>query len=99
MEDADAVSEHDWEHQEVWVTRGDIFVPPCCVPCCCLSGRQHVYSDENLSDCIEAFYDGERHPKLDKNAREDLETNLNMHEGVTFEEVVDMTKDMKRRFR
>merc|ERR1719343_1286921 len=38
----------DWRELEMWVSRGDIFLPPCCIPCCFLSGRQHIYSDQDL---------------------------------------------------
>merc|ERR1712048_1003041 len=47
----------EWDMHEMWVTRGDIFLPPCCIPCCCLAGRQHVYSDSNMLDIMAAYFD------------------------------------------
>lgn len=35
----------------VWLamdSKADVFVPPCCFPCCGTTGRQHMYTDEGL---------------------------------------------------
>eukprot|EP00929_Paragymnodinium_shiwhaense_P036742 TRINITY_DN19665_c0_g1_i1.p1 TRINITY_DN19665_c0_g1~~TRINITY_DN19665_c0_g1_i1.p1 ORF type:complete len:275 (-),score=70.21 TRINITY_DN19665_c0_g1_i1:222-1046(-) len=49
-----AVAEQDleqqWRTREMWKTKGDVFVPPCCVPFCCMAGRQHIYSDGDICD-------------------------------------------------
>merc|ERR1719382_1033592 len=36
-------------------SRGDIFIPICCVPFCTLAGREHLYSDENVKAIIKKF--------------------------------------------
>merc|ERR1712070_1348505 len=32
---------------------GDVFLPPCCVPFCCLAGREHIFSDEEILNILE----------------------------------------------
>lgn len=32
---------------------GDIFLPPCCVPFCCLAGREHIFSDGEIMQMLE----------------------------------------------
>lgn len=29
-------------------SKADVFVPPCCFPFCCMSGRHHVYTDQDV---------------------------------------------------
>lgn len=33
-------------------SHGDVLVPPCCVPFCCLTGGQHIYSDDDVKRMI-----------------------------------------------
>lgn len=35
------------------VSGGDIFIPPCCLPFCCLAGREHIYSDGQIKHILE----------------------------------------------
>merc|ERR1711862_1000693 len=37
------------------VSNGDILVPPCCFPLCCLAGREHVYSDNMVKKLITMY--------------------------------------------
>jgi len=32
---------------------GDVFLPPCCVPFCCLAGQEHIFSDEEILSLLE----------------------------------------------
>jgi hypothetical protein len=32
---------------------GDVFVPPCCIPFCCFSGGQHIFSDTEVRSFLE----------------------------------------------
>eukprot|EP00928_Gymnodinium_smaydae_P004977 TRINITY_DN1170_c0_g1_i1.p1 TRINITY_DN1170_c0_g1~~TRINITY_DN1170_c0_g1_i1.p1 ORF type:complete len:915 (-),score=219.15 TRINITY_DN1170_c0_g1_i1:232-2913(-) len=86
----DQASVKEWVTQEAWVTRGDIFLPPCCIPCCCLAGRQHVYSDESLTDAIEAsgLLKSPITGKMDQTKLKVLQDELNMHEGISFDDLL-----------
>lgn len=48
LEDDDEDFQVDWVRTDMWISRGDVFIPPCCIPCCCLAGREHLYSDSNI---------------------------------------------------
>lgn len=32
---------------------GDVFLPPCCIPFCCLAGREHIFSDGEILSILE----------------------------------------------
>ncbi|CAK0821297.1 unnamed protein product [Prorocentrum cordatum] len=67
-------------------SKGDIFIPPCCVPFCCLAGREHVYSDEGVETLIQMFADGQN-PKQDpKVIRKYLENTMLLDDGVSWRE-------------
>eukprot|EP00401_Gymnodinium_catenatum_P000571 CAMPEP_0117467212 /NCGR_PEP_ID=MMETSP0784-20121206/5538_1 /TAXON_ID=39447 /ORGANISM="" /LENGTH=895 /DNA_ID=CAMNT_0005261171 /DNA_START=95 /DNA_END=2782 /DNA_ORIENTATION=+ len=71
--------DHDWKQREVWVTKGDIFLPPCCIPFCCLAGREHVYYDTGLTEVMNAC-------NLTPDHIAGLRCELNMDEGLTLTE-------------
>eukprot|EP00415_Alexandrium_ostenfeldii_P001104 UN1104 len=55
MEDEEKfIKDHtpNWKHL---VSDGDVFIPPCCIPCCCYAGREHIYDDHKIQEIIESF--------------------------------------------
>jgi len=80
-----ACTEDEWKQQEMWVTEGDIFVPFCCFPFCCLAGRQHIYSDKDLLAVGKQLCDGQSGIDWTK-----LEKVLNLREGLSLRDVEDM---------
>lgn len=79
------MSEKDFRSKHVMVSRGDIFTPPCCVPCCCYAGRAHVYSDKQI-------YEIALSSRLDDNEDNDvnlheLVNELNLMEGISLRDV------------
>lgn len=40
-------------YKELMWNGGDILVPPCCLPFCCLSGRQHVLTDHHIEQLLQ----------------------------------------------
>mmetsp|Transcript_101379 Transcript_101379/g.312705 ORF Transcript_101379/g.312705 Transcript_101379/m.312705 type:complete len:465 (-) Transcript_101379:13-1407(-) len=89
---ADTVPE-EWEKLS---SRGDIFIPPCCVPCCCLSGREHIYSDANVKAIIDQFVIGdagkdpkkkEENLKQRRKLAEYLKRSMNFDEGVSMHNI------------
>merc|ERR1739844_63410 len=37
-----------YRQQDMWISKGDLFIPWFCFPFCCLSGRSHMYSDDGI---------------------------------------------------
>merc|ERR1712032_1263905 len=72
-----------WKTEDMWVSRGDIFIPPCCVPCCCFAGREHLYSDLNLIDIYRTVNPD---TELNKHLMH-LRAELNLCEGVSMDDV------------
>jgi len=66
---------------------GDVLVPICCFPFCCLAGRQHIMSDSMVSDILETM-------ELSKEAIQRIMQDLQVGEGVGFQELV--TAEMAR---
>lgn len=67
--------------QNTWVSRGDIFVPICCIPCCCLAGREHVYSDNGV-DSFRYLINGDNDPTND--IGDEVVEQMHMHEGISM---------------
>jgi len=73
-----------WKHL---VSGGDIFIPPCCIPCCCYSGREHIYSDRKIKNIIDKFVlNGET--QLRPPLQEYLKMSMNLDEGVSMHQFV-----------
>jgi len=73
----------EWNTREMWVSRGDVYLPICCFPFCCLAGRQHVYSDKDMREIGHAVSDPESHAHPNY---EDIEEELSLREGSSFNE-------------
>jgi len=37
-----------WQRKDMWISKGDVYIPWCCFPFCCMSGRGHLYSDDGI---------------------------------------------------
>jgi hypothetical protein len=53
--DNGTLTEEELDEMNALVSRADILVPPCCVPFCCLAGREHIYSDNQLKKLIKLY--------------------------------------------
>merc|ERR1711953_1238466 len=60
------------------VAGGDILVPVCCIPFCCLSGRQHILSDSQIIEMVSTMDIEERTVK-------DITKRLQIGEGVDLD--------------
>jgi len=83
-------SPDEWKTKEVWGTRGDIYLPICCFPFCCLAGRQHIYSDTDMLNIVRAV--------CDEKDRKNIEEELNLNEGMSageFEALVQFRHDLE----
>lgn len=69
-------------HAASLMSRGDIYVPWCCIPCCCLAGREHIYSDSLLRDLLQ------KQRGLTPEQREDLAFAMAMELGFNVFDVV-----------
>lgn len=68
------------------VSKADIFIPPCCVPFCCLAGREHIYSDRMVKDIVDAFVIGKQE-ELRPPLRTFLQREMNINEGVSVHDL------------
>jgi len=66
--------------EHTWISRGDIFVPFCCVPCCCLAGREHIYSDQGI-DGFRMLINCDKDPTNDFG--DNVVEQMHMHEGIS----------------
>lgn len=77
-----------------WVllnSRGDVFIPPCCIPCCCLAGREHVYSDRTVRNIIHEFI-AENEQKA---AMDYLQQTMSLNEGLSYKDLQALTEGAK----
>jgi hypothetical protein len=44
----------EWPYLDVWSSKGDVYIPWCCIPFCCISGRAHVYGDDGILELMVA---------------------------------------------
>jgi hypothetical protein len=44
----------EWPYLDVWSSKGDVYIPWCCIPFCCISGRAHVYGDDGILELLVA---------------------------------------------
>lgn len=79
----------EWRTKGVWVSRGDIFTPPCCVPCCCFAGRAHMYDDDGIVEIALASR-MDNSPTIDHHQNDVdvkfLKGEMNLGEGVSLDE-------------
>jgi len=74
------------EDMHWWNSRGDIFIPPCCVPFCCFAGREHLYSDRQLHDIVCKYKNQMEEHEFEpcfKKKIDFLAGAMNLHEGVS----------------
>jgi hypothetical protein len=86
-----SVGKDEWEEKDMWISKGDVYIPWCCIPFCCMSGRGHLYSDDGI---LEIYC---RHCQIDLNNLEggneqirkltQLINEMNLVEGVTRAEL------------
>mmetsp|Transcript_74844 Transcript_74844/g.167717 ORF Transcript_74844/g.167717 Transcript_74844/m.167717 type:complete len:488 (-) Transcript_74844:64-1527(-) len=77
-------NKEDWQHL---ISNGDIFIPPCCVPCCCYAGREHIYSDSQLKELLDTFVlsgTTKHDDKLRAPLQEYLKEHMVFSEGVSW---------------
>lgn len=86
------VHDERWYASQVWASRGDVVVPPCCVCCACLSGRHHIYSDCQLEDLEHASHIARGEAPIPHQMNAELKKELVIHEGVTFSDLFIMTR-------
>jgi len=88
-------SHDEWLSTEMWSTRGDIYVPFCCFPFCCLAGRQHIYSDNDMRSIGYMLSTIVDNPcKMDF---EEMQGEWNLGEGVSGEDLSDMIKALGKK--
>lgn len=73
--------------EHTWISRGDIFVPFCCFPCCCLAGREHVYSDRGIEG-FRMLIGSDNDPT--NKIGDDVVDHMHMHEGISESDVHEM---------
>jgi len=76
----------------LWNSRGDIFIPPCCIPFCCFSGREHVYSDEGIMDIIKEFAPKKEAAPL----RQYLSETMMLNDGVMWSDALAVASDVEK---
>lgn len=83
LEDGIRANKDQWEHL---ISNGDIFIPPCCVPCCCYAGREHIYSDSQLKELMDTFVlkDTTHDEQLRAPLQEYLKEHMVFSEGVSW---------------
>lgn len=89
-----------WWSEEVWVERGNIFemseatgthwsgeimIPPCCIPCCCLSGRYFLLKQGPYEELLRAVhrYDAKMLMEGDDATHERVRAALEFHEEAS----------------
>jgi len=91
--DATAASDVEkWHQKDMWVSKGDVFVPWCCFPFCCMSGRNHVYSDDGILEIYDSVMGGAAHSHLTdaqiEHHIQEFVQEMNLLEGIPQAEVL-----------
>mmetsp|Transcript_61668 Transcript_61668/g.133574 ORF Transcript_61668/g.133574 Transcript_61668/m.133574 type:complete len:508 (-) Transcript_61668:213-1736(-) len=63
----------DKADKDLFASRGDVLLPPCCFPFCWFAGREHIFSDKEMEGMI---------GKLDDKDQEWIREQLQMSESI-----------------